>query len=169
MIIFDASTLVLVAKVELLDTFLAAIGQPVAIPRKVEQECCGTSKFLDALLIRKAVEDRALSVVPVSNRKLCSRIRADFGLGHGETEAVVLALAGKSRILAIDDKLGINACKVLQIPFTTAISILVEMHDRKLVERKDALVRLSALEKYGRYSAHIMDNARSRLEGKING
>lgn len=169
MIIFDASTLILVAKVELLETFLATIGQPVAIPRKVEQECCGASKFLDALLIRRAVEGRTLSVVPVSDRKLCSRIRADFGLGHGEAEAVVLALAGKGRILAIDDKLGINACKVLQIPFTTAIGILVEMHDRKFVGRNDALVRLGALEKYGRYSAQIMNNARSRLEGKING
>ncbi len=42
------------------------------------------------------------------------------------TEAIVLALS-KQGLLGIDDRKGINACKLLRIPFTTAMAILVRM------------------------------------------
>ena len=56
MFIFDASTLILTAKIELLDLFLKEIGMEVAIPRAVEEEC-GGKKTLDALMIQKAVDE----------------------------------------------------------------------------------------------------------------
>jgi hypothetical protein len=44
MIVFDASTLILLAKVELMDQFLANVVAEVAIPAEVERECCGQKK-----------------------------------------------------------------------------------------------------------------------------
>ena len=44
MLVFDSSTLILTAKIELLDLFLSEIGMEVAIPRSVEEECCGGKK-----------------------------------------------------------------------------------------------------------------------------
>ena len=41
MLVFDSSTLILTAKIELLDAFLKDIGMEIAIPRAVEDECCG--------------------------------------------------------------------------------------------------------------------------------
>ena len=57
MLVFDSSTLILTAKIELLDLFLREIGMEVAIPRTVEEECCGGKKTLDAFMIQKAVDE----------------------------------------------------------------------------------------------------------------
>jgi len=40
MFIFDASTLILIAKAEILDSFLHDVGLDVVIPLEVEKECC---------------------------------------------------------------------------------------------------------------------------------
>ena len=52
MIVFDASTLILIAKADLLDLFLTSVNVPVAIPGEVEKECCGSKKALDAIIIQ---------------------------------------------------------------------------------------------------------------------
>ena len=131
MIVFDASTLILIAKAELLDLFLAEIALKAAIPMEVAKECCGVRKSLDALLIQKALDELRLKVIAVKNRKLVGKLQGDFGLGRGEAEAIVLALAEKAQVLGIDDKNGINACKLLGIRFTTAIGILVRSREGK--------------------------------------
>jgi len=53
MLIFDASTLILVARIEILDRFLDAIPMKTFIPKEVERECCSVKKTLDALQIQK--------------------------------------------------------------------------------------------------------------------
>ena len=58
MIVFDASTLILIAKVDLLDLFLTSINVPVAIPGEVEKECCSSKKALDAIIIQKTLGEQ---------------------------------------------------------------------------------------------------------------
>lgn len=166
MIVFDASTLILLAKTELLDTFLEGVGLLAMIPKEVEKECCGSSKTFDALLIRKAVDEKKIRVLAVKDRNLYSRIRRDFPLGQGEAAAIALAVSENAAVVGIDDKQGINACKLLGIAFTTAISILIGMQERGLIHREDALGKLEALERFGRYKTSIIRDARSRLEAK---
>jgi predicted nucleic acid-binding protein len=166
MVIFDASTLILIAKAELLDTFLVGSDLAVAIPVEVEKECCSFKKSFDALMIQKAVDESRVRVLAVKNRKLVAKLRADFGLGKGEAEAVALALSEKAQLLGIDDKNGINACKLLGIAFTNAVGILIRSREKGLVERSDALAKLAMLAKYGRYKDSIIEHARLKLEGK---
>jgi predicted nucleic acid-binding protein len=97
MFIFDASTLILIAKTEILDPFLRDVGLDVAIPLEVEKECCSVKKSLDALMIRKALDESRIRVIVVEDRKLVTKVEEDFGLGRGEAEAIVLALAAKAR------------------------------------------------------------------------
>src|ERR1035438_3646196 len=92
MIVFDASTLILIAKAELLDSFLTGFELKAAIPVEVEKECCDVKKSLDALLIQKALDASRLKVIAVKNRKLVVKLQGDFSLGKGEAEAIVLAL-----------------------------------------------------------------------------
>jgi predicted nucleic acid-binding protein len=91
---------------------------------------------------------------------------ADFSLGRGEAEAIALALKKKAQLLGMDDKNGINACKLLGIAFTTAIGILLRSREKGLIDREPALSKLVALAKNGRYNASIIEDARLKLEGQ---
>ncbi len=166
MIVFDASTLILIAKAELLGPFLAGVKLAVAIPGEVEKECCSSKKALDALIIQKALDESRIEVVAVKNRRLVAKLQADFSLGKGEAEAIALALTGKAQLLGIDDKNGINACKLLGIAFTTAVGILIRSWEKGLLEDRDALAILAMLAKYGRYKNSIIEDARLKLEVK---
>ena len=64
----------------------------------------------------------------------------------------------------MDDKGGINACKLLGISFTTAMGILVRSREKDLIDRSDALAKLASLGKHGRYKNSIIEDARMRLE-----
>jgi uncharacterized protein len=164
MFVFDASTLILTAKIELLNLFLKEIGMEVAIPKAVEQECCGRKKTLDALMIQKAVDESKIKIKTVKNRKLVNRLEEDFSIARGESEAIALALQERALVVGIDDRQGLNACKLLGIPFTTAVAILLRSCERGLIERGDALNRLAALAKYGRYRSSILEDTKRRLE-----
>lgn len=164
MFVFDSSTLILIAKIELLDLFLSEIGMEVAIPRAVEEECCGGKKTLDALMIQKAVDESRITVRSVKNRKLVLKLGADFSMGRGESEAIALALQEKARLVGIDDKRGINACKLTGVPFTTAIAILLRSREKGLIAKDDTLARLASLARYGRYKGSILEDAKRRLE-----
>jgi predicted nucleic acid-binding protein len=91
-------------------------------------------------------------------------LQGDFGLGRGEAEAIVLALSEKADVLGIDDKNGINACKLLGIAFTTAIGILVRSREKGLLTGSEALAKLATLAKHGRYKESILEDARRKLE-----
>lgn len=148
----------------MLDLFLDRVGFPVAIPSEVQTECCGIKKSLDAFMIQKAVEQSKIRVLAVKDKKMVARLQEDFGLAKGESEAIALALAQDARVLGIDDKNGINACKLMGVAFTTAISILVRMHEKGFLPTGEAMVKLAALARYGRYRQSILDDARQRLE-----
>jgi len=115
-------------------------------------------------MIQKALDESRIRVIAVKDRKLVAKLQGDFDLGRGEAEAIVLALAEKARVLGIDDKNGINACKLLGVAFTTAIGILVRMHEKRLLTTNEALVKLEGLAKYGRYKTSILVDAREKLE-----
>ena len=167
MFIFDASTLILTAKIELLDLFLHEIGMEVAMPRAVEEECCGGKKTLDALRIQKAVDESRITVRSVRNRKLVLKLEQDFSMGRGESEAIALALQEKALLVGIDDKRGIHACKLTGIPFTTAIALLLRSRQKGLINRDDALARFASLSRHGRYKASILEDAKRRLEEEV--
>ena len=166
MIVFDASTLILIAKGEFLDMFISHAGMPVVIPGEVERECCGSKKVLDAVIIQKALDESRIKTVTVKNRRLVAKLQADFSLGSGEAEAIALALNEKAQLLGIDDKNGINACKLLGIAFTTAVGILIRSRGKGLLEKPEALAKLALLAKHGRYKDSIIEDARLKLEAK---
>ena len=93
-------------------------------------------------------------------------MQTDFSLGKGEVEAIALALNEKVQLLGIDDKNGINACKLLGVAFTTAVGILIRSWEEGLLEGPDALGKLELLAKYGRYKNSIIEDARRKLEAK---
>ena len=166
MLLFDASTLILLAKTDLLDDFLADFPEKPVITKEVEYECCRKKQAMDSLLIQKAIKERRIAVRTLKSRSLYQKLQADLGLGNGEAETLALALSQKNRIVAIDDRRGIKACRLLKIPFTTAIDIVVRMGENGILTKEQALAKLDALARYGRYSDEIISRAKAGLEAK---
>ena len=113
------------------------------------------------------MDESRIRVVTVKNRKLVTKLQGDFGLGRGEAEAIVLALTEKAQVLGIDDKNGINACKLLGVAFTTAVGVLVRMREKELLTVGEALSKLATLGKHGRYKQSILEDARRKLETNL--
>lgn len=166
MIVLDASTLILITKIDLLDSFLASLGRKVAVPGEVARECCGVKKTLDALMIQKALDESRIKVIAVKNKKLIARLSSDFSLGKGEEEAIALAVKEAAEFVGIDDKCGINPCKLLGIRFTTALGILIRSCEKGLIPRSSALAKLGVLALYGRYQSSLVEDARLKLEAE---
>ena len=165
MIVFDSSTLILLAKKELLDLFLDDFEGSVSIPKAVQVENCVNRRF-DALLIEKRIEEKKITVYDAEEKKdQLKKLIDNFKLGLGEAEALLLCIDKGFEIVATDDKNAINACKVLRIKFTTAINILLRLYERELIERDKALMKLDNLRAVGRYKEEIIEDAKRRVEG----
>jgi hypothetical protein len=68
MFIFDASTLILAAKMEKLELFLDNVELDDANPLEVEKECAA-KRSLDALMIQKALDESRIRVVAVKKTR----------------------------------------------------------------------------------------------------
>lgn len=164
MIVFDSSTLILLARTELGEEFLSAINQQAVIPKEVEKESCEEKGSPDAILIRRLIQERTIAVKTLKDRKLHEKVRADFTVGRGEAEAIALAFSEKARLLGTDDRKAVQACRLLKIPYTTAIGILVRMYEKGALNKEQARLKLEALEKYGWYKKGIIADAKSKIE-----
>ena len=159
--VFDSSTLILLAKIDLLRESAEDIS--IVIPPKVKEECL-FKESLDALLIKTLIAEGKIEVEKAGNQEAVRKLRADFRIEAGEAQALWL---GK-RLgvpLAVDDGPTIKACKVLGVQFVTAIHFLINLRARGKLELPLALVKLDALAAYGRYSRKIIEDAAQRLKG----
>lgn len=163
MIVLDSSTMILLAKVDLLDTFISSCRLKVAISEKVRDETCvkGTEEIP---LIAKLISDGKIEVKKVKNQELVGKIMCDFNIDRGEAEAVILAL-DKKAFVATDDRNAIRACKLLKVGFTTAISILVRAFEKGHLDREEALIKLEKLADIARYSKAITSHAENLIKG----
>ena len=113
--------------------------------------------------IRELIEENIIEIEHTKPKEL-AKIRKDFNIQEGEASSLALAMKEKG-ILATDDKPTMKACTILDIDFSTAVHFVVRAYNRRLIDKKIALEKLSGLEKYGRYSARIMEDAMHRIEG----
>lgn len=164
MIIFDSSTLILLAKVGLLDHFIDNYKDRILIPEEVATECCHRKDTFDALLIQKRIAEKNIIVYKASNVLLCRKLMEDFSIDRGEAEAIVLTLDKRAKLLGVDDRNAIKACRILKVPFTSAASILVRLVEHGVINSDAAKLKLELLIKYGRYSAVIINQIKNRLK-----
>jgi len=145
MIVFNSSMLILLAKVGILEEFLGIVDQKVLIAKEVERECCEEKDVLDSVMIRRAIQNRKISVRNLKGRRVYTKIQEDFLLGQGDAQGIALALAVKAGLFATDDKRAMQACRLLGLRFTTAIDILIRMHEKGALTREEAHIKLAAL------------------------
>jgi len=164
MILFDASTLILLAKIEMLDIFVTDFEKKVVISDKVWEEVLEGSSP-DVPLIARLVEERGIDVLRAKDKKLVRKLMEDFNIDEGEAETLTLAMEKKASLVATDDKNAIRACKIMRLDFTTAIAVLVRACERNLIQADEALVKLQKLQSFARYKKTIIETARNQIEG----
>ena len=160
-IVFDASTLILLAKIELLREITEEIN--VIIPEKVKSECL-LKEGIDATLISTLIRETKIVVKKAGSAEAIKKIQQDFRIEAGEAESIWLARRLDCQI-AVDDGPTIKACKVIGQRFTTAIHFLLNLASQNRLEKSMALAKLEKLSIYGRYSKKIIEDATKRLKG----
>jgi predicted nucleic acid-binding protein len=166
MIVFDASTLILLAKANLLDIVLHDSPGDITIPQAVETECVVLPSRTDARLIQERLREHRIAVSSVQDTAVVHRLITDFHLGRGEAEAIALALERHAHTVATDDRNAIRACKLLRLRFITAIGMLIRSAEKGLLREDESRRSLERLATYGRYQREILQDARRRLGGE---
>ena len=161
-IIADASSLILLAKITILERLLEK--NDIIIPEKVYIEIIkGKEKGrFDALIIEKLVQDKKIKIEKV-DKEMFEKIWKLFGLWAGEGEAFVLALKNKFPILT-DDRKCINASKSANIPFITSPVIIVALFNKKSINKNKAEKSLELLEEYGWYNKNIIKFYKEKIK-----
>ena len=160
--VFDSSALILLAKVDLLREVAADVS--IVIPVKVKEECL-FKETPDALLIKNLIAEGRIGVEKAGSQEAVRKLQADFRIEAAEAQALWLARRLDCPV-AVDDGPAIKACKVLGVPFATAIHFLINLRAWGKLKLPMALAKLDSLAAYGRYSRRIIEDAAKRLKGE---
>lgn len=141
-VISNSTPLIYLAKLKKLP-LLREMFKEILIPEEVYKEVIVEGKKLkkpEVILLEKLVNDGYIKI-----QKPKPKMEVDT-LHKGEIGAISLALNSKNKIILIDDKEGVEVCKILGLkPFRTT-TLLLEMLKKNMIdlaEFKDLLVGLS--------------------------
>lgn len=165
MILFDASTLILLANIGLLRDLTAQVD--IGTTPEIEEECV-RGETTDAKLIEQLIKEKKISILEVERdeKRKAESWHQDFNIG---AEAYPLELArNRGYLFATDDKAAIKTCKVFGVEFITAIDFLIRGYERDELDKDLAKEKLAQLKKYGRYSSSIIEYAKGKLGGEAN-
>jgi len=155
MIIFDASTLILLAKIDILKTTLSQ--HKGAMTECVKEEINHKNDFDTKQINEQIIKSRILVFKNPQQQKI-NKILNDFPLGKGEASTLILAKENEA-VIATDDGLAIKVSKILEVKFVTAIHFLIGLN----LDKPVSLAKLELLQEYGRYSIKIINDAKERI------
>ena len=162
-VVFDTSTLILLAKIDLLHLITRHVR--TLIPLEVQQESLRKPDLLDARHIQRLIDDNAIQVSSQRERRLARQLEEDFHLGRGE--AACIALARRYRwTVASDDAQAIKTCQAIGLPFVTALLFLVRSYEKKFIGQEMALAKLEKLQRYGWYDLGLLTRVSLQIGGR---
>lgn len=163
MTVFDSSTLILLAKIEMLELFISNYRGSILIPEKMRSEVCITGKEETPLISRLIVENK-IKAVKIGHSGSVKKLMEDFNIEEGEAEALFLAVQEGAAAIATDDRNAIRASKFLRLEFITATTILIRASEKGLIDGSAAVIKLQKLQSAGRYSKTIIDDAMRQIK-----
>lgn len=164
-LILDASSAILLAKIDVLRTIVSS-GE-VWMAESAFREATVKESLPDAQLIGRLASEGLLKAGK-GNSAETARLKKDFRLDEGEAETIALA-GEKGAIAATDDGPAIRCLKVLGRPFASAIALLVVLVEVGKVTGDLAIELLAKLEKFGRYDPRILEDAARRIRAATSG
>lgn len=151
MIVSNASTLILLARVGVIRKFLNEYGE-ITIPNEVEKEITEGNTF-DSKILEKEIEDKHIIVKAIKSNT--SKILKEFKMHKGEAEAYILYNEYHAKAILTDDGELIKLCKLFEIPFINALAIITRMFEKGILTHAEACEYLQKLNDYGRYSKEV--------------
>lgn len=155
MLVSNTSTLVLLAKIGLLERFFDTVA-PITIPSQVRIEYSFDEASYYAKLLEKAVLEKKIIVKEVRESEL-KIILHNFRLDSGEAAVYVLYKKGGYTAILTDDGELIKLCKLENIPFLCSLAIVVRLYEKRLITKEEAMEKLEKLNTVGRYSKEIYE------------
>ena len=153
-IIADATALILLAKVTVLEKF---VNRNDVITSKIvyEEVVIGKEKGRkDSILVERLVQEDKLRL-KIPNKTIKNKIEKFFSLKAGELEVVSLAYKTKHTILS-DDKKCMNVAKALGMYFITSLDVITAMYKKSVITKKKAMDCINEMEEYGWYSKDLI-------------
>lgn len=166
-LVFDASSLILLAKIEVLEMFLEDSKIEAVMPGTVMKEVLEYEKE-ETPLIKALIKDGKIRIQHLKRTAEISRLMTDFSLHRGEAEAVHVAFQLGGFVIT-DDRNAMRLCRLLKVPFLTAIAVLVRLYEKGTLDQTMALAKLERLKKIGRYRNEIVAQARKQIQGDLHG
>ncbi len=155
MLVSNTSTLVLLAKVGCLEIFIG-ISPTIEIPVQVEKEALFDKDSYYARLIQTLIERKKIKTVYVDKTQII-KVMSQFRLDEGESAAYAMFNNKKHKAILTDDHELIKLCKLESIPFVCAMAVVIRLHEKKILAKKEAIDKLEELYKIGRYSKEIYE------------
>ena len=153
MIVSNASTLILLAKVGVFRKFLDEFKE-ITIPKEVEKEITAGNSF-DSKILKKEIKDNHIVVKAIKSST--ENVLNEFKMHEGEAEAFVLYNECDAKAILTDDGELIKLCKLFEIPFINALAIITRMFEKGILTHTETCEYLQKLNDYGRYSKKVYD------------
>jgi len=167
LVIADASSLILLEKIALLDTLLSH-DMDFMIPLEVKKEAVEKGKmkkYPDAFKLEEKISQGRIVVKEAKNKNHVKNLMTLFKIGAGEAEAISLFQQEKADLLATDDRFAINACRALNIPISGSAAFVTHSFNQGLINKDQGTQMLGILSEEGRYKSDIIFKALRKIQG----
>lgn len=161
-VVFDASALILIAKIGLLKELSQELD--IHATETVYEETTRAETY-DAKVIQQRSENNRFTREKVP-KESTEKILDKFNLDKGEATTIALQRKINADIIATDDKQAINACKILEIKFTTSLKLLERAHEKEILSQEKALTKLNELDKHGWYKNTQIKTTEQNIRGE---
>lgn len=160
MLVSNSSTLILLARINVLRLFLDE-AQTILIPTEVQEEVMSDKITYDALLIQKEIGAR---IVVQKVTRPVEQVQKQFRLDRGEAAAYALYVQEQGTGIMTDDRELIKLCKLEGIKFLCAIAIVTQLYRNKKLSQQETLLKMDKLGDIGRYSSTIINHFRKEVQ-----
>lgn len=164
-VVFDSSSLILLAKITLLETFVKLFDKG-HIPKEVHEESVKRGKekgMIDAKTIEDMIAQKMIDVRMVKNVKMVKELNESYNVESGEAESIVLSTELNSDLLVTEDERARKIAEKFKIRFTTCPDIILSLFKNKKINREKALNALNELQKFGWYKDWVIQEVKERI------
>ncbi|MFB6100701.1 MAG: hypothetical protein ABEK16_05510 [Candidatus Nanohalobium sp.] len=161
-VVLDASALILMAKIGLLEELSQELN--LRTTEEVYREATRAETY-DAQVIQQRAEDDRIIREEVSEKSV-EKILSRFNLDKGEASTIAYCREENMNVVATDDKQAIKACKILEIKFTTSLKLLEQSKKKGMLSQEKALAKLEELDRYGWYRDSQIKTTEQNIRGE---